>query len=484
LYVTGSVQLKYYHNIEGGRRMKKGYVFLTTLFIMGTLIMTSGQAMAGWSTSPAAIQFLSNANSAGLYSAKTLADISYTLTGAEATLATGSVLTLTLTGGAVWSGTVALTATSPGGVTWAPIGTYIGTATAQFLCGTATTPGPVIFNTTGTGINLVGATSSVDVLFSLATSTSTPITTAASLKAYGNYLFTPVAGITVTNTVKEAILDVLAVPSYSKFENGALYGGVTVGTIGPPSVGTGLGLIHPGGALTIPPAALAAKKVLITLTGDFTDITKVTMSDAVFQGCDSALSTTSGVLGQFLINSTKTEAYATNPAVLAAAVNCSPNFYVLGTSAQTARSFTAKVENIADGANYLAYTWQSPLTNYRLLRNGTFFSANSLGPLNNIKISDLSGRVPTGGAKVLISAWDAAGVKLSEASGITDILVQNNSTVTLSGSEIAARFVGTPMKYEVAVQSTNSTISNIKKDPTTGGITSTVYTNTTGGGAL
>lgn len=472
--------------------MKKGYVFLTTFLIVGTLIMTSGQAMAGWVTTPVAISFLSNANSAGLFSAKTLADISYRFPagGAEAGLATGAVMTLTLTGGATWSGTAALTAIStPAGVTWAPIGTYIGTATAQFLCGTTTAAIDVTFNTTGTGINLVAATSSVDVLFTLATSTATPITTAASLKATagGSYLFAPIAGLTVTNTEKTAVLDVMAVPSYSKFENGALYGGALVGAVPVgtgPYTGSGLGLVHLGNAGTIPAAALAAKKVLITLTGDFTDITKVTMSDPVFQGCDSALSTTSGVLGQFLINSTKTEAYATNPAILAAAVNCSPSFFVLGTTAQTARNFTAKVETFADGANYVAYTWQSPITNYKLTRNGTFFSANSLGPLNNIKISDLSGRVPAGGAKVFISAWDAAGVKLTEATGVADILVQNNATVMLSGTDIAARLVGTPMKYEVAVQSINSTISNIKKDPTTGGITSTVYTNTTGGGAL
>jgi len=457
------------------------------VFIVGVLVMTGGQAVAGWTTSPAAVSFLSNANSAFLYAGVTTTNARYALTGAEERLPSGSVLTLTLTGGAVWGAAVAITATDSSttpAATWTIINpsTYQGTPTVQFL-GTATTPSAIItFNTNNAGINLTGATSGVDLLFSLVSGT-TAITTNASLKAFGQYLFLPVAGMTITNTEKTAVLDVLAVPSYSKFENASLNGGALIGAGG---VGAGLYLVHPGTNTntTIPNAPLAAKKVLITLTGDFTDITKVTMVDANFQGCDSALSTTSGVLGQYLINATKTEAYATNPIALGTGINLSPNFYVLGTTVQTARNFTAKVENIADAGNYVAYTWQSPVTNYKLTRNGTFFSANSLGPLNNVKISDLSGRVPTGGARVLISAWNVSGVRLAEASGITDILVQNNSTVTLSGSEIAARFVGTPMKYEVAVQSTNSTISNIKKDPTTGGITSTVYTNTAGGGAL
>jgi hypothetical protein len=131
---------------------------------------------------------------------------------------------------------------------------------------------------------------------------------------------------------------------------------------------------------------------------------------------------------------------------------------------------------------YVANTWLSPSKNYSIRRNGTFFSANSLGPLNNVKITDLSGNVPTGGAKVIVSAWDSAGTKLAQVSGLVPLVVNNHQTVTVSGDQFAAMFVGTPMSYSVVVQSTHSTVSNVKKSAD--GITSTVWANTVGGGAL
>lgn len=458
--------------------MKKGYVFLTAVFIMGILVMTSGQAAAGWMTSPTAVTVLSNANSAKLYNASPSAALRYDFEGSERGLTGTNVITLTLTGGATWANAAMTTTPSPAGYTWTALSAPL-SSTIQFV-GT-TSPGAgggqstgVTFNTGGS-VNLLNATSSVDVLFSISAG-STPLTQLASLKAYSNsYVFVPAAGISVTNNVKEATLDVMAIPAYSKFENSLLYGG-TYGS----GVNTGLYLTHPFGtaATTIPEAPLGIKKVLITLSGDFTDVTKVTVNSAL-TGCDSAGVTTSGTAGQFLI--VGGNAYATNTGAFSTA-DFSPNFFVLGTTAQTARSFTAKVENFVDGANYLAYTWISPVTNYKFVRNGTFFSANSLGIYNTVKISDLSGAVPTGGAKVLISAWDVNGVRLADASGLTDILLQNNQTISLTGDQIAARFVGTAMKYEVAVQSKNSLISNVKKTPD--GFGSNVYTNTVGGGAL
>lgn len=464
--------------------MKKGYAFLTAVFIMGILIMTSGQAKAGFGTMTSK-QFLSNANTSSLYSAMAALDANYTFAAgsAEASMAANSVLTLTLTGGAVWGPSTSLPTVTctTGGVTFTSFGSPAGTPTIQFLAGTTTAAVTLVINTSACGINLLNATSNVDLLLRLETPTGTVITSAASQKTASNYLFEPKQGMVITNTMQSPTLDVLAVPAYSKFESGALNGGAA-------SSPRGLNINNQwvSSTASIPTSSLAIKKVLITLTGDFTGVTKVTIPSvtSTFTGCDGAFSTTGGVLGQYLINSAKTEAYATNTAVLPAGdIDCSPNFYVDGSTVQAARSFTAKVENIVDSSNYLAYTWQSPITNYKLLRNGTFISANSLGDQNTVKISDLSGSVPTGGAKVLISAWDQAGAKLAEASGLPDILVQNNETIILTGVAIAARFpVGTPMKYEIAVQSKNAVISNVKK--TAEGFGSTVYTNTVGGGAL
>jgi len=468
--------------------MKKGYVFLTAVFIMGILVMTNGQATAAWRTvglggnTLTSVAVLSNANPSGLYTAKSVDDPVYQLVSAEAGMAIGSIITLTLTGGAVWTSPLPTAVSSPTGVNFTSFGSPAGTASIQFVSSTTTAGVWLSFSTSAGGINVLNAGSNVDLTFKLETPTGTVITPATSLKSVASYLFEPKPCLVIGNVVKEATVDVMSLPAYSKFENASLVGG---------QAANGLTFYNNFVSLTgsIPGATLTTKKVLFTLSGDFTGVTKVTMPTAgasVLTGCDNALSTTSGLPGQFLINAAKTEAYATNTATMVGTVSlpidCSPIFYVDGTTVQSARSFTAKVENIIDGANYVAATWQSPLTNYKFVRNGTFFSANSIGTYNTVKVSDLSGSVPLGGAKVLINAWDAAGVRLAEASGLTDVLVQNNQTITLTGDQIAARFVGTPMKYEFAVQSKNSVISNVKKTPD--GFGSNVYTNTTGGGSI
>jgi hypothetical protein len=71
-------------------------------------------------------------------------------------------------------------------------------------------------------------------------------------------------------------------------------------------------------AIDIPATALAKNKILITLTGDFVGISKITANGVT--GSDSAgLTTATGaVQGEFLINTAKTAAYAVTTNTLAA----------------------------------------------------------------------------------------------------------------------------------------------------------------------
>lgn len=159
-------------------------------------------------------------------------------------------------------------------------------------------------------------------------------------------------------------------------------------------------------------------------------------------------------------------------------------FYLDGTTTQLAREFSVSLTNLVDGGVYNASTWLSPVTNFTIKRNGVSVSANSLGPLNTIKITEKSGNVVSGGAQITIVAYDESGVKLAEVSGAPVLLIQNNQTIQLTGDVIAARFTGTPMRYDIYVASTNALISNVKK--TAEGFGSTVFTNTNNpdGGAL
>lgn len=465
--------------------MKKGNKVFTAVLILGILLMTGGSAMAAWTATPAGINVVSGANPGVLYAvnpgnaaAGTVALGTYMLSGAEA-LDVGAFVTLTLTGGAVFAANPLTAGTTPvvtpGAITMMTGSGIAGSTEAKFRTSIAlASPGGILFNSTNSfNVSNVLPGNNVDILITLTTSSGTVITNNASMRAAagGQFLFTGVRLITYTGPgtqPTDAILDVLSTPSYSKFVNAA-----TTGPAGTLNIATG------GNAGTIPAAGLASKKLLVTLTGDFTGVTRVTATGLT--GCDSTGSTTNGLSGQFLINTAMTEAYATNTTEFAGA-NLAPLFTINGTTVQAQRIFTVKIDNFAD-ANYLANVLQSPIDNYRFVRNGTFFSANSLGPQNNIKISDQSGRVPVGGAKVMINAWDAAGVKLAEVTGVTDILLQNLQTIELTGAVIAARFVGTPLRYEVAVQSVNAIITNVKKTPE--GFGSSQYvTPGTGGGAL
>jgi len=453
--------------------MKKGYKIFTSILIVGLLIVTGGSAMADWTTNAGQTTVLIGANSAQLLSVFTVANPVYTVGAAEA-LALGDTITFTLTNGVVFSSNKPVVVPSVGAASLLS-GGLAGNTTATFRVTTPIPAASTLTFSTGAVANLnvsaVVAGANADFLLSLNNSAGGVIVANKSLfastAAGGVYPFVGRNLVTVTNTATSNVADVLAESGpYTKFEGNLTAGNQSV-----------LNPAWGAGGVNLPAAQLSAKKLLITLSGDFTGIAKITCNGA-YTGSDSAGVTTGGLAGQFLINADKTAAYAVNNAAFVG-FNVDPKFFIDGTTPQAARAFTAKVENLVDGANYVANTWLAAGQNYSITRNGFFFAANSLGPLNTIKISDKSGKVPTGGAKVFISAWDVNGTKLAEATGNADILLQNNQTITLTGPDMAARFVGTPMKYEVIVQSTNGIVTNVKT--TTTGVNTTVFSIVTGG---
>jgi hypothetical protein len=473
--------------------MKKGYIIFTALFVVGIMVMTGGSAMAaaGFWTNAGTKTVIIGGNTASMTSAATVTSPTFNVGDAE-TLSSGDYFTITLTGGAVFNGTpvVAVVNNASGTAINLLSGGTAGSTTAKFRVGTGTTiatPGGIQFVTTGTAISsLLNVTalahgSNVDFLATLENSAGGALISGKSLYSTNTATGYPFVGqslLTVTNTYKEDSADVSAASGpYTKFEGNLTTGTATVLTFLSPVAGE---------TTSYPIAGLAKNKLLITLTGDFTGITKVAGGSSTMgiTGSDSAGSITGGLSGQFLINAAKTAAYAVNTDALVGqgttAIGINPQFTIDGTTAQTERSFTAKIENLVDSSNYNANTWLSPGTNYKILRNGVYFSANSLGTYNTVKISDINGKIPATGAIVYISAWDAAGTKLADAAGAVAIVLQANQTITLTGDAIAARFVGTPMKYEFAVQDTSAVVTNVKKTPE--GFGSNVYKAGGGGG--
>ncbi len=88
---------------------------------------------------------------------------------------------------------------------------------------------------------------------------------------------------------------------------------------------------------------------------------------------------------------------------------------------------------------------------------------NSVGPRNSIKITDVAGSLPAGGASVTVQAWDADGNVVPESGSASPLRLSNNETITLAGTSLAARFTtGSPMAYEFIVDSPKVIITNVK----------------------
>lgn len=466
--------------------MKKRNVIFVLSLIMG-LALTVMPAFAGWTTGVTGnVKVLVGANSAQLYAGQTNGNPIYTVSQGEAgALVVGGFVTLKLTGGAVFTATTmgapAFGTTATGAALAFADGGTAGYSYAKFVVTGSNVPsGATITFTTSTAgsINVAAVTNNVnvDANVSIANPSNVVYTTDKSLFADQNtYPFTGQNLFTIANNnngVFTDTADVLATTGpFTKFVNNTLTGTQTVFSTTTPAIAA---------AATIPSVKINKKKILVTLAGDFNGISKVVCEN--YTGSDSSGNPT-GSVGLFSISADKKYAYAVyNLDYLGGgvvALNLNPRFYIDGTTTQVSRSFTLQLENLEDAPVWVATVWQAAQTDYKIVRNGMSFSTNSLGPLNTIKISDKSGNVTVGGAKVIITAYDENGAKLSEVAGAPTLLVQNYQTLQLTGDVIAARFAGTPLLYDVAVASTNAMVTNVKK--TAEGFGSFVYSNIDGG---
>jgi hypothetical protein len=363
--------------------MKKNFSFLTGAAIALSLALGISTANAAWTTGHSLVTVLTTADSSKLAAVKGgTADPVYTLGAAEGLTANDTVR-IDLTGGAVWAaiptltpsagdlGAGATTAATPltGGqigdtyATWRAIDALV-VATSTLTLNSFTAAD---FDVTG-----VVAGGNVDMTMTLTTSTNLPIGSVQSHQAtvaIGNYLFTGSAAETVALTAKTDTADVEADTGvYTKFVSDTLNGTATV-----------LSYTNDSGAATVPASlAIAAKKVLLTLEGDFTGIASVSATG--FTGSDSAGLQTGGTADFFLINAEKTMAYASNTASLAAAgvLAAAPTFVLDGTSVQSARIFRATVAVLAETGNWAAHEAKSSTALSTIARNGAQFIAPHL----------------------------------------------------------------------------------------------------------
>lgn len=112
----------------------------------------------------------------------------------------------------------------------------------------------------------------------------------------------------------------------------------------------------------------------------------------------------------------------------------------------------------------------------------TDFVANYVSSRNTIKITDMSGSLPAGGAAITVTAWDAAGTSVPETGSAAALKLTNFGTTTIAGADLAARFPGTPVSYIFSIGSTKVIVTNVTSS-TDGSINiPSVYTSGVGGG--
>jgi hypothetical protein len=404
-------------------------------------------------------------------------------------LAANDTVTLTLTGGATFDGTTGVTMTPNAGdlgggdkAAAAPLsGGTAGSTTATWRVVAGVVAGSTLtLNSTATifDVSGVSAGTQVDATLAMATSTGLQIRATRSVFTDGggvapaDSIFTGVNLATVTNNSPQTDISRVAA-AYRFFDNAG-----TDVTTTPARVE-----VTPTAA-AIPNTTIAAATLVYTLTGDFSGVTSITGTGLT--GSDVLGVQTGGVANTFIVDAANGAAYASNTAAKnqgSGAFDIADlTMTVDGVTTQSARVFNLTINKMAD-ASYSAHTVRAASPIATITRDGTFFTTNSTGPLNNVKITDLSGSLTDAGGAVTVSAFDAAGVTVAAAAGAPALVatVPNNGTVTMTGSDLIANFPDA-VRFDVTVNSSDASISNVKKSTT--GMTVTNYRSGAVGGSL
>lgn len=441
-------------------------------------------ANAAWTTKIAAVKnVVSQAAATDKDDIAASTNIVYTVAAGQS-LAPNDTIEITLTGGAVFDGTTGVTLQPSAG----DVGAGATNASAPLTGGTAGSTSATwrVITTVAAGSTLtlnsnaaifdvagVVPGNNANIGITLKTSTGTVIGTANQLvKELAGDAY-PFTGVNLTTTTVTSSTNTAQVATGYKFlEDNAtdvLTDAVTINTQ------------TNSAATSVPTQVVTAGKLLYTITGDFTGVASIAATGV--NGADAAgAASVPAVAGGFAINAAKTAAYATNAANIAAGGALNINDLVLtldGTTEQAARTFNIATQLLADTL-WTAHQTQSSVTATVIARNGTFFTSNSTGGLNSLKITDQSGGLPVGGGDILYKAYDVAGAAVSAAAGAPALptKVPSNGTVIVPGADLVANYPNA-VRFDVTVNSADANISNVKKSAD--GVNLTTYRSGTGG---
>jgi len=410
----------------------------------------------------------------------------YQLGGSEG-LAPNDTILITLTGGAVWSSTRPTLTPSAGSLgnglsaTLPLSGGNPGENTALWRVVDNNVTGGTTFtlNSDAAIYDLSALYSPVDLQMSVSTATGIPVGQPnQSLNAQlqsgpsaGDALqFNFVNLTTSAATIDTPATDIAQVTEkYRLFEKNALTTKTTGFTITSNATGSG-----------IPAANIDSGRLVFTISGDFNGIESV--SGSTITGSDSTGNQEGGTYGQFTIDRSIGKAWGSNTSPIAPGASQTNliTMFADGVTEQGDRSFTLEVEVSDTGFDFLAHTVIPKTTINTIASNGTFFSTNTFGPQNYIKVTDSSGSATTSGGDIIIMAFDGNGAEVLPVAGapLLPTAIGSDATVIIAGADLLANFPDA-VRIDFLVNTLSATVSNVKK--TDSGANVNVFSNGRGG---
>lgn len=127
-----------------------------------------------------------------------------------------------------------------------------------------------------------------------------------------------------------------------------------------------------------------------------------------------------------------------------------PAAYTIGVN--SSKMLITNVNGLPDGSIKAPIFWSNGLNN---------FVSNTIGSLNAIKVTDVSGTIASGGIPITVTAWDASGKAIPESLSAEPMMLYSHGTTSITGSSLMARF-RSPMTYQFSIASPKLVITNLK----------------------
>ncbi len=143
--------------------------------------------------------------------------------------------------------------------------------------------------------------------------------------------------------------------------------------------------------------------------------------------------------------------------------------YTAGTSvmltatANTGSTFAGWSGGSCSGTGTCTVTMNSAQSFTATFNTSSKILTNSVSTRSTVKITDMSGTLPSAGGAITVNAWDATGNSIPASGSAVPLKLYSHATTTIMSADLATRFPsGTPQSFEFTVQSPKVIVTNAK----------------------